>query len=45
VLVSYRNRWDRLRRSAWDEPARLVRGYGALTRDLSAEAARSRRQS
>jgi hypothetical protein len=40
VLVSYRNRWDRLRRSAWDEPARLVRGYGALTRDLSAEAAR-----
>lgn len=40
VLVDYRNRWNRLRRTTWNEPARLVRGYDRLERDLSQEAAR-----
>lgn len=40
VLVDYRNRWNRLRRTTWDEPAQLVRGYDRLERGLSAEAKR-----
>lgn len=40
VLVDYRNRWNRLRRTTWDEPTQLVRGYDRLERGLSAEAGR-----
>lgn len=40
VLVDYRNRWNRLRRTTWNEPAQLVRGYDRLERGLSQEAAR-----
>ncbi|HEY8615170.1 hypothetical protein [Phenylobacterium sp.] len=34
-LVSYRNRWDRLRHRADDQPARVIAAYGDMARDLS----------
>jgi hypothetical protein len=34
VLVDYRQRWTSLRRLGPDEPNRIIRGYGALERDL-----------
>jgi len=43
VLVSYRDRWARLRWQAADRPQRLVDGYLQLSSGLSREAARSRR--
>jgi hypothetical protein len=37
VLVDYRDRWADLRQDATDDPAHLVRGYGALASDLGRE--------
>ena len=41
-LAQYRGRWNRLRRTASDEPDRLVRGYRAMAADLN-QLARDRR--
>ncbi|HEV2531237.1 hypothetical protein [Phenylobacterium sp.] len=42
ILVDDRDRWASLRRRGARDPAGLVAGYGALTRDLDRAAARSR---
>lgn len=43
ALVSYRDRWDAMRRLRAHEPRRLAAGYGALAAELDRAAARARR--
>ncbi len=43
ALVSYRDRWDAVRRTRAHDPRRLSAGYGALAAELDRAAARARR--